>query len=617
MSKIQDIIAKHSKLMSIVGAGFFAISAWVFPSQYSYFMVTAAVIAGIPVLNLAWQGLMARQFTIPLLVSIAAVGAIWIDEPWEAAAVTFLYMLGSYLEDITLARTRAALRTLVDMRPRTARIKDGEEIQVVSAETVEAGQIVVVLPGDKVPVDGEVLAGQAALDTAALTGEPLPAEVGIGDQVLSGSVSTAGYLEVRATRVGADTTFSRLIYLVAEAQEQKPRAQKFLDRFAQWYTPAVIISAIGIYVFARDIELALTFLVIGCPGALVVAAPVATVAGLGNAAKRGILIKGGERLEKIGQVDTIAFDKTGTLTQGKPRVTEVVPFDGSSERLVSLAAAAEQRSEHHLAVAILSYAEEMGISAVPAREWHLEPGLGAVVETEEGLVLVGNRRLLSSRGVELSLEQERILIEREQMGATIALVAVDANPLGLLAISDLIRTEAFALAEAMRQAGVRHTVMLTGDHLAAAQRVASQLHIDEVQAGLKPEDKVAAIRRLQTQGRTVAMVGDGINDAPALATADVAIAMGGSGTQAAIEAADITLMSDHVHKVVEAIGLSKRIMKVVRQNVAFAVLVVLLLLVGVMSRRVFLASGMLVHEASILVVILNGMRLLRSDRAQG
>ncbi|MGI6082464.1 MAG: cation-transporting P-type ATPase, partial [Limnochordia bacterium] len=293
MSKARVIITKHSKLLVIIAAGLSIIAAWLFPAHHTPFMVTAGVIAGLPVVRLAWLGLMARQFTIPLLVSIAAAGALWIGEPWEAAAVTFLYMFGSYLEDLTLARTRAALRTLVDMRPRTARIKEGDEVRVVAADTVEAGQTVVVLPGDKVPVDGEVLAGQAALDTAALTGEPLPAEVGVGDQVLSGSVSTAGYLEIRASRVGADTTFNRLIYLVAEAQEQKPKAQKFLDRFAQWYTPAVIISAVAIYVFQRDIELALTFLVIGCPGALVVAAPVATVAGLGHAAKRGILIKGG------------------------------------------------------------------------------------------------------------------------------------------------------------------------------------------------------------------------------------------------------------------------------------------------------------------------------------
>ncbi|MGI6083769.1 MAG: heavy metal translocating P-type ATPase, partial [Limnochordia bacterium] len=362
------------------------------------------------------------------------------------------------------------------------------------------------------------------------------------------------------------------------------------------------------------IELALTFLVIGCPGALVVAAPVATVAGLGHAAKRGILIKGGERLESIGRVDTIAFDKTGTLTRGKPRVTEVVPFDGDPERLLSLAAAAEQRSEHHLAVAILSYAEEAGILPVPATEWHLEAGMGAVAETEEGTVLVGNRSLLASRDVALSAEEEEILAKHEQAGATIALVALNKTTLGLLAITDPIRDDAFGLAESLRRTGVRHTVMLTGDHSAAARRVAGELDISEFQAGLKPEDKVAAIRQLQSRGRIVAMVGDGINDAPALATADVAIAMGGSGTQAAIEAADITLMSDHVHKVVEAIDLSRRIMKVVRQNIVFAVLVVLVLLAGVIGRKVFLASGMLVHEASILIVIFNGMRLLKEDK---
>ncbi|HYF93689.1 MAG TPA: cation-translocating P-type ATPase [Symbiobacteriaceae bacterium] len=604
---------RHRKLIVVAVAGLLAGAAWFVrgAATYDILMTLAAAVAGVPVVRLALAGLRVRQFSIALLVTVAAAGAVWIGETWEAAAVTLLYVLGSYLEDLTLERTRAALRTLIDLRPRTARVRRGDAASEVPAEAVEAGETVVVLPGDRVAVDGRVLAGRSALDTAALTGEPLPAEVGPGDRVLSGSVSQSGYLEVQAERVGPDTTFSRLIYLVAEAQEQKPKVQRFLDRFARWYTPAIIATSVLLYIFTRDVELALTFLVIGCPGALVVAAPVAVVAGLGNAARRGILIKGGERLERIGKVDLVALDKTGTLTRGRPQVTTIIPFGGyDTVDLVALAATAEQRSEHHLAGAILAYAREMGARPAPAAEWRLEPGLGAVASSETGEILVGNRRHLAAHGVAPEPDQEAAIAAAEERGETIALVALNGRLVGVLGISDPIRPEARDLVGALRRAGVRRTVVLTGDHAAAARPVAAALGIDEVRAGLSPADKVAAVRELESRGYVVAMIGDGINDAPALATADVSIAMGGTGTQAAVEAADVALMSDRLEKVPQAIDISRRIMAVVRQNVALAVGVVLLLLAGVVTKQIFLSGGMLVHEASVLVVIGNGMRLL-------
>ncbi|HWI60528.1 MAG TPA: cation-translocating P-type ATPase [Symbiobacteriaceae bacterium] len=604
---------RHRKLLVVLAAGALAAAAWVLGNPY--IMTAAALVAGFPVVHQAWAALRQRQFSIPLLVTVAAVGAVIIGETWEAAAVTLLFVLGSYLEDLTLERTRAALRSLIDLRPRIARVKRGDDVVEVPADAVAAGETVVVRPGDRVPVDGVATAGRAALDTAALTGEPLPAEIGPGDRVLSGSVSQGGYLEVLADRVGPDTTFSRLIYLVAEAQEQKPRVQRFLDRFAQWYTPAVIATAIGLYILTRDVELALTFLVIGCPGALVVAAPVAVVAGLGSAARQGILIKGGERLERIGKVDAVALDKTGTLTQGRPRVTSITAFAGeTAENVALLAATAEQRSEHHLATAILTHARELGLTPAPAAEWSLEPGLGATALTAEGEILVGNRRLLENRRVALSQTQEEAIAEAEGRGETIALVALNNRPIGLLGISDPIRPEAGALVAALKRAGVQQTVMLTGDHAAAARRVAASLHLADVRAGQSPIDKVNAVRELQAQGHVVAMIGDGINDAPALGAADVSIAMGGTGTQVAIEAADVALMSDRIEKVPQAIDMSRRIMAVVRQNVFLAVSVVLLLLAGVVTKRVFLSGGMLIHEASVLIVIINGMRLLRQKR---
>ncbi|MFZ5825039.1 MAG: heavy metal translocating P-type ATPase [Bacillota bacterium] len=609
---MREKLFRHRKLIVLLLAGALIGGAWALPGLYRWLMTAAAIVAGFPVVRLAVGSLRLRQFSIPLLVSIAAAGAIAIGEVWEAAAVTFLFVLGSYLEDLTLERTRAALRSLIALRPRTARVKRGEGWEEVPSEAVQAGETVVILPGDRLPVDGRVTAGRAALDTAALTGEPLPAEVGPGDRVLSGSVCQGGHLDVLAERVGPDTTFQQLIFLVAEAQEQRPKVQKMLERFARWYTPAVIAAAVVLTLITGDIHLGLTFLVIGCPGALVVAAPVAVVAGLGRAARSGILIKGGERLERIGKVDLVAFDKTGTLTRGRPAVSAVIPFGGRGERFVlALAAAAEQRSEHHLAGAILAHAKEMGAEPVPATEWRLEPGMGAVAAGAKGLILVGNRNLLAAHGVALTPEQEAAVAEREALGESIALVAAAGEAVGLIGISDPIRPEAANLVAELKQAGVKRTVMLTGDHLAAASRVAEQLGVDEVRASLSPTEKVEAIRSLQAAGHVVAMVGDGINDAPALATADVSIAMGGSGTEAALEAADITLMSDRIERVPRAIGLSRRIMRVVRQNVALAVAVVLVLLVGVVGRTVHLAGGMLVHEASVLLVILNGMRLLR------
>ena len=613
--RVHAWIGRHRELLVVGLAGALIAVAWLVRAAgngaaYEGLMSAAAVTAGIPIVREAVGRLRARQFSIPLLVTVAAAGALAIGEAWEAAAVTFLYVFGGYLESLTLARTRSAVRALVDLVPRTARVKRGDALVQIPAEEVRPGETVVVLPGDRVPVDGTVTAGRAALDTAALTGEPLPREAGPGQAVLGGSVSQSGYLELVAERIGADTTFSRMIYLVVEAQAGKPRVQHLLDRFARWYTPAVMLTAAILYVFTRDIRLALTFLVIGCPGALVVAAPVAVVAGLGSAARQGVLIKGGERLERITKVDVVAFDKTGTLTRGRPEVTAVVAFAGDSRRLVALAAAAEQRSEHHLATAILARAQGEGIEPAAASDWSLIPGLGAVARGEAGEILVGNRRLLAAHGIDLTPDQAAELTAHEAAGETVALVAAGGAVQGLLGITDPLRPEAAGLMARLQQSGVRRTLLLTGDNAAAAGRIARRLGIDEVRAGLLPEDKVTAIREQQVAGHVVAMIGDGVNDAPALAAADVSIAMGASGTQAALEAADIALMGDRLEQIPFAIGLSRRILSVVRQNVAFAVGVVLLLLAGVVTRQVSLGSGMLIHEASVLIVIANGMRLL-------
>lgn len=611
---------KHKELLLVVIPGVLIVAAWVAQGVWAAtgwrnsLMVVASLIAGVPIAIEGWKRLRHRQFSIPLLVTIAAAGALWIGEVWEAAAVTFLFKFGGYLEGLTLRRTRAALRELLDMRPLTARVKgdDGEWTEIPAAK-VQVGQIVMVRPGDKVPVDGKVVAGQAALDTSALTGEPLPKETTVGDTVLSGSVNRGGYIEIEAERVSSDTTFNRLIKLVAQAQSEKPRVQYFLDRFAQWYTPAIILAAILLGLWTRELHLALTFLVIGCPGALVVAAPVAVVAGLGRAARSGILIKGGERLEMIGRLNTVAFDKTGTLTEGKPSVSQVIAFKGREREVLKLAATAELRSEHHLAAAILAKAKNEFVDVQEADDWSFHPGLGISARVGESTIYVGNRRLLDQFGIEVADEQMEAARAREARGEALAFVAQDRELVGLISIHDRVRPEAESLVAELRKAGISHTVMLTGDHAVAANLVADQVGITEVKDGLLPEEKVAALKELQAAGRRVAMIGDGINDAPALATADVSIAMGTSGTQVAMESADIVLVEDRIDKVPAAIHLSRRILGVIRQNVAIAVLTVVLLMVGVLSRNVGLGLGMLVHEASVLIVIANGMRLLKGE----
>jgi len=583
-------------------------------SAVNWLMIAVAIAAGAPIAREAATKLQMRQFSIALLVVLASIGAILIGEAWEAAVVTVLYVLGGWLESRTLARTRSALRELVDAMPRTARVRRGDDIAEVSAYEVARGDVVVVRPGDLVPVDGEVVAGSASLDTSSVTGESMPMEAGVGAKVTSGSVSLGGYLEIRAEQVGADTTFSRLIYLVAEAGEQKPKVQRTLDRFAQWYTPSVIGASVLVYLISRDMHLALTFLVIACPGALVAAAPVAMIAGLGSSARRGVLIKGGERLERIAGIDTVAFDKTGTLTLGRPRVVAVEAFEGSSPaQVLAAAASAELRSEHHLASAILARAEADGVDPLPARDWDLRPGQGVVAVTDESQqAAVGNTALMNALGVVASPEQLAAVESREAQGETVAWVSLAGRAIGLIGIADEPRPDAAQAIAALRDAGIDRIVMLTGDNRRAAEHVGAVLgiHSDHIRAGLMPDEKVSAVRDLQAGGARVAMVGDGINDAPALATADVSIAVGASATRAAMEAADIALMSNNLMRIPQAMSHSRRILQVVRQNVALAVGVVVLLLAGVLVGRVHLASGMAVHEASILAVTLNGMRLL-------
>lgn len=575
-------------------------------------MIIAACIAGYPIFKHALQSLRFRILGIEALVSVAVIGALFIREFWEAAAVTFLFTFGSYLEARTLEKTRSSLKALFNLAPKAATvIREGIEVQVAPEEVLQ-GEIVLVRPGEKIPVDGTVQKGSASVNQAAITGESIPISKHKDELVYSGTVIETGYLEVVAEKVGEDTTFSRILAMVEEAQDSKAPTQKFLERFAGYYTPTIIGISILVYLLTQDLVLSLTLLVISCPGALVISAPVSIVAGIGNGAKKGILIKGGDHLEKAGKVEIVAFDKTGTLTVGKPKVTRIKSYRMSEDELLKLSARAEIQSEHHLARAVIDEAQNRwNDPLVMAEEFSAFTGQGVKAVIDGNIIWIGNRKLLTNNGISIPEEVELDLQQEEMNGQTAILVANSQCVLGVISIADVLREDAYELVNQLKQTGIKKIMMLTGDNHRTAAAVAGRLGIDEFYAELLPESKVNVLRELQQSGHVVAMVGDGINDTPALATADLGIAMGGTGTDVALEAADIVLMSDRLDRLPYVLGLSRATVSNMMQNIYFAVIVVTVLLIGVLVKTVFLASGMLIHELSVLLVILNAIRLMK------
>lgn len=580
------------------------------------FMLAATVVAGYKIVVQAVRALTTKMISIDLLVSVAAIGAVIIGNFWEAAAVTFLFSIGHALEAGTMNKTRSALAELVAVAPDTAVVmRDGQQ-QEIAAHLVADGEIVLVKNGAKVPVDGIVVQGTGSIDEASITGESIPVEKSADDQVFAGTISHGGFLQVKATGVGSDTTLARIIHRVEEAQDAKAKTQAFIDRFSTWYTPAVMILALVAGLLTQDVVLGLTLLVIGCPGALVISIPVAIVAGIGRAARNGILIKGGEYLETSGKITAVAVDKTGTLTEGKPELTDVLVVDPSlSQRdVLAWAAAAEAGSEHPLARPIVEAAQEQGVGPEDFPT-HVEPVVGkGILATVDGQrVLIGNAALLETYDVAVNADAERGAQGFAAQGKTPMTVAVDDKVLGVIAVADTIREDAPQMIRDLHDAGVTKVVMLTGDTRLVAEAIGKAVGIDEIHASLLPEDKLDAVTQMQREGYTVAMVGDGVNDAPALATADIGVAMGAAGSGVAIETADIALMGDDLLKLPEAVGLAKRTTAVMKQNIFIALITVLALLAGVFAGGVTMSLGMLVHEGSVLLVILNAMRLMRNS----
>ena len=576
-------------------------------------MIAAALVAGYRIAVSAVQALRIRMISIDLLVVVAAVGAMFIDNYWESAAVTFLFALGKALEKATLNRTRRALSDLVDSAPETATVLRDGEPETVEVWELEPGDIVLVRNGEQVPVDGRVVAGNGGVDEATITGESVPAEKSEGSEVFAGTWLRSGVLRVEAVGIGADTTLARIVHRVEDAQDDKARTQTFMEKFSRWYTPAVMLAALIVgllpwpLVAAMDnVELALTLLVIGCPGALVISIPVSIVAGIGRSARDGVLIKGGEYLESAARVDAVVVDKTGTLTNGRPVLTDVDVLDDdySREQVLLLAARAETASEHPLAEAIITGARDAGLEFDVVRTAEPVAGKGIRAEVDGRVVAVGSADLLDWRP-----DDARIL-ELNEQGKTAMFVGVDGEAVGIVAVADTIRADAPAAIRALHDAGIR-VVMATGDAEQVARNVGAELGVDEIRAELMPEDKVEIVRELQARGHTVAMVGDGVNDTPALALADIGVAMGAAGSPAAIETADIALMADRLPRLPYALGLAKRTVRTMRVNIAIALVTVAALLAGLFLGGVTMSIGMLVHEVSVLAVIAIAMLLLR------
>ncbi len=607
---------KMSKVQRVVISGILVAVAFVLKYTVGEHIIThivmiaAALVAGIPILKNAWSALRYKILGIDALVSIAVIGAMFIGEYWEAAAVTFLFMLGDYLESRTLEKTRSSIKALLKLAPDTARVlKDGVEIDV-SPDSVVKGDLVVVKPGEKIPVDGTVKEGMAYVNQAAITGESMPISKDTGDMVFSGTIAESGYLIIQADRVGEDTTFARILQMVEEAQDKKANTQKFIERFSKYYTPGIIVLSVLVYLLSMDLVLALTLLVIACPGALVISTPVSIVAGIGNGAKHGVLVKGGDIMEKLGRIKVLAFDKTGTLTVGKPEVTRIQAFIGEEDELLRVAAIGESFSEHPLARAIIKRAEqEMGSLKQKPEKAEMVAGQGLKAVIEGKTILIGNRKLFMENNISTE-DREGDIRDEEEQGRTVIIVGDLNEVYGIISIADVVREDAKKLIANLKHLGIKKVVMLTGDNERAAGAISRELDLDEYHAQLMPEDKVKVLSALKEKYGNTAMVGDGVNDAPALASADLGIAIGGAGTDVAMETADVVLMSDEIKMLSHAIGLSRATVNNMKQNIIFALMVAGFLLAGVLIRTVNLSFGMLVHELSVLLVIINAVRLL-------
>ena len=610
LKKINDFLAGIP--MTIVGGAFLAVSlalsltdhkapidpAWV-----------AVIICGIPLLYLSvWRIIHNHgisKISSALLISIAMIAAIAIGDLFAAGEVAFIMSIGAILEDKTTERAKKGLKELISLTPRQGRrIVNGKE-EMIAAEEIKMEDVLRVLPGETIPVDGDIIEGTTSVDQSIMTGESLPVDKAVGDSVFCGTINRFGTIEIRASKLGEDSSLQKLIRMVEEAENKKAPMARIADKAASWLVPVALLIAIAAWIVTKDIVRAVTVLVVFCPCALVLATPTAIMAAIGQATKHGVIIKSGEALERMGQVDTVAFDKTGTLTNGNLVVKDIYPFDREADRslLLRLTASAESYSEHPLAKAITAYAKEENVELLEVEDFHMIPGKGisAVVRGER--LFCSNGAFLKEQGIEGNSGAEQVLERFRSQGKAVILIADAEKLLGAVTLSDTLRDASASMTERLRNIGT-HAVLLTGDHRQTAVYFAEQVGIADVRAELLPEQKVSEIAALQKAGRTVCMIGDGVNDAPALKTADVSVAMGAMGSDIAVEAADIALMSDDIAKIPYLKRLSNACVKTIRFSISLSLFINFVAIALSLSGLLTPTTGALVHNCGSCFVVL-------------
>jgi heavy metal translocating P-type ATPase len=634
---------KRLETVRVVAVGLLLALSWIIqrlldvPDVITDSMALAAIIiGGYSIATKAIRAFIQKSLNVDLLVIIAASAAVVIGEYLEAGLVIFILLLGEFLEALTVSKTGKAIKGLASLIPDTVKLlKDSHEIEVAPSE-IKIDDIIVVRPGEHIAIDGVIVKGEATIDQSLITGESIPVERSVGDEVYSGTINKMGAIEVRATKVGRDTTVAKIEKMIVESQAKKAPVERTVDRFARYFVPTILILAVIVYLITLDIHRAITLLIVACPCALVLGTPTAVVAAIGSAARRGILIKGGEALEASGRINRIIFDKTGTLTLGKPKVTSIkgVGKCGHKEEdILQLAAAAERFSEHPLAGAILDRAKEQDVVIMAPDDFKVKKGVGVEVRQNGMHIIVGNRGLLRDNYLELSPELEDYMNTKEQQGETALIIVHGIEPCnsavvmnsaddiccpkevcGVLELIDPPREQSGEAMRLLRSGGARIIALYTGDNPRTASAIAHKVGIDEVIAELSPEDKANRINGLKGQGNVIAMVGDGINDAPALAAADVGIAMGVVGSDIAVQAANIVILNDDILSVPRITALGKKALSIIKQNLAFA-LIFNTVMIGLASYGIIgMIAAAVFHQASSLAVILNSMRLLRWER---
>jgi Cd2+/Zn2+-exporting ATPase len=578
------------------------------------FAIASLVLGGYPIIKSAIKALFIPDLNVDTLVSVAALAAVSVGAYQEAATVIFIMLLGEFLEGVTVGKARKAIASLIQLSPKTAWVRrENKEVQV-PIEEVKTKEVVIIKPGERIPVDGKIISGCGSINQSTLTGESIPVEKETGDKVYCGTFNESGSCEIEATQVADDTKLAQIKRLILEAQAEKSPTQRVMDRFSRYFIPAIILIASATFIVTGEIIRAITILIVACPCALVLGTPTAVVAAIGNAARQGILIKGGAYLEQMGRLKTLLMDKTGTLTHGRPKVVELNVLDGRDEKEVLYwAAIAEKRSEHPLARAITEKAEELGLSIPHPQSFENFRGKGVKVQWNSKTIIVGSSEMMKSEGVDIPESAKGSLELKQSEGMTSLLVTLDRHLLGIISIADTLREGAKEAIDKIREQGVSEIWMLTGDSALAADRIGKQLGI-RYEAKLLPEEKVMSVKEWKRKGRVVAMIGDGVNDAPALAAADIGIAMGAVGTDVAVETADIALMTDDLEKIPTVVRLSRKALRVIKENLIFALVFNTVLVILSAQGWVTMIMGAVMHQASSLLVILSSMRLLRKER---